>query len=351
MDTLIHSSPIPAPLRDTIHDTHDTTSSEENLNVTLMCPDCAVIPPHIIEVYADGDLVCGDCGLVLSDRIINTGQEWRHFANPSRVGEPDLQTVVARRLQRSAKARDVALTEAYGRVSTVCEKIGIPPAISDMIKEMYKASRADKRFQNKPEKSIVAGAILIACRQANVPRTITEVSDALGISRRVIGRILGLMTRVFKGTEVLPVQTSVKPASLIPRFCSNLGLPFKVESLAQDINTKSETIGALDGKSPVTRAAAAVLLASRLYSYTFTCEDIGQKTRVSDHIVRDAFWCLVRIKEDVICSKLVQQGSISYERCTLVAKKKKKRKSKVVKGEETDGDTTEVEECPQMKVI
>ncbi|KAF0562517.1 TFIIB-domain-containing protein [Gigaspora margarita] len=31
--------------------------------------------------YANGDLVCGECGLVLSDHIIDNRSEWRTFQN------------------------------------------------------------------------------------------------------------------------------------------------------------------------------------------------------------------------------------------------------------------------------
>ena len=49
--------------------------------------------PNIIEDFRSGDVVCGNCGLVLGPRIIDTRSEWRTFSNddgggddPSRVG-------------------------------------------------------------------------------------------------------------------------------------------------------------------------------------------------------------------------------------------------------------------------
>jgi transcription initiation factor TFIIB len=67
---------------------------KENLNEVLICPDCRTNPPILNEEFASGDVVCGECGLVLGDRIIDTRSEWRTFANddqgnddPSRVGK------------------------------------------------------------------------------------------------------------------------------------------------------------------------------------------------------------------------------------------------------------------------
>jgi transcription initiation factor TFIIB len=67
---------------------------QEDLNVLFMCPDCKENPPNLVEEFSSGDTVCGSCGRVLADRIIDTRSEWRTFSNddqgnddPSRVGD------------------------------------------------------------------------------------------------------------------------------------------------------------------------------------------------------------------------------------------------------------------------
>lgn len=48
----------------------------------------------LIEDYRAGDMICSECGLVVGDRVIDVGSEWRTFSNeksgvdPSRVGGP-----------------------------------------------------------------------------------------------------------------------------------------------------------------------------------------------------------------------------------------------------------------------
>lgn len=48
-----------------------------DLAVRLICPDCRDTNPNIIEEFSSGDLVCGTCGLVLGDRVVDTRSEWR----------------------------------------------------------------------------------------------------------------------------------------------------------------------------------------------------------------------------------------------------------------------------------
>lgn len=48
-----------------------------DLSVRLICPECRDPNPNIREEFGSGDLVCGNCGLVLGDRIVDTRSEWR----------------------------------------------------------------------------------------------------------------------------------------------------------------------------------------------------------------------------------------------------------------------------------
>ena len=48
-----------------------------DLAVRLICPDCRDPNPNIVEEFSGGDLVCGTCGLVLGDRVVDTRSEWR----------------------------------------------------------------------------------------------------------------------------------------------------------------------------------------------------------------------------------------------------------------------------------
>lgn len=48
-----------------------------DLAVRLICPHCLDPNPNLIEEFSSGDLVCGTCGLVLGDRVIDTRSEWR----------------------------------------------------------------------------------------------------------------------------------------------------------------------------------------------------------------------------------------------------------------------------------
>lgn len=66
----------PFPLANVQEKTQQPTFGPD-LAVRLICPHCLDPNPNIIEEFSSGDLVCGTCGLVLGDRVIDTRSEWR----------------------------------------------------------------------------------------------------------------------------------------------------------------------------------------------------------------------------------------------------------------------------------
>jgi transcription initiation factor TFIIB len=55
------------------------------------CPECG--SDNLVHDYDTGETVCGDCGLVLYEQMMDKGPEWRAFtqeekASRSRVGVP-----------------------------------------------------------------------------------------------------------------------------------------------------------------------------------------------------------------------------------------------------------------------
>ena len=45
----------------------------------IHCPQHPDAP--LIEDYRAGDMICPECGLVVGDRTIDVGSEWRTFSN------------------------------------------------------------------------------------------------------------------------------------------------------------------------------------------------------------------------------------------------------------------------------
>lgn len=198
----------------------------ENLNMHMICRECKEFPPKLVEEFSSGDTVCGSCGLVLGDRIVDTRSEWRTFSNddqgnddPSRVGDganpllngSQLQTSISFGDGSSSRTRDLhraqnksthdkstkGLLAAYKEIGALCDAMSIPKNVSDTAKHIFKMVNDAGAFRGKSQDTIIAGSIFIACRQCKVPRTFREICALTKVSKAEIGRIFKALENFF----------------------------------------------------------------------------------------------------------------------------------------------------------
>ena len=192
----------------------------------LICKDCKEDPPNLVEDFAAGDTICGSCGLVLGDRIVDTRSEWRTFTNddqnnddPSRVGDAanpllngsQLQTDISFTGLGSGRSRDLnraqnksthdkstkTLLAAYKEIGAFCDGLSLPKNVSDTAKHLFKVVHDKGAFKGKSQETVIAGCIFIACRQCRVPRTFREIFALTRVPKPEIGRIFKSLEKFF----------------------------------------------------------------------------------------------------------------------------------------------------------
>ncbi|TVY80721.1 Transcription initiation factor IIB [Lachnellula suecica] len=327
----------------------------ENLNMTMMCKDCKEYPPNLVEEFSSGDMVCGSCGLVLGDRIVDTRSEWRTFSNddqgnddPSRVGDganpllngSQLQTTIAFG-DGNARSRDLlraqgkssndkatkGLLSAYKEIGAHCDAVNIPKNVSDTAKHLFKLVDDAKAFKGKSQEAIIAGCIFIACRQCNVPRTFREIYALTKVSKKDIGRTFKALEKFFaqnsnakaamvnstggnhQATDSYQTTTSTNAKDLCLRYCSQLGLKSQqFVKVSQGLADKMSTVGDLAGRSPLSVAAACIYMASYLLGKGKTPKEISQVAGVSDGTIRTAYKYLYQERERLIEPEWIADG-------------------------------------------
>ena len=251
----------------------------EDLNVTLMCPDCREMPPNLVEEFSAGDTICGSCGRVLSERGIDTRSEWRTFSNddqgnddPSRIGDAanpllrgsQLQTEIGfgdgglkvRELSRAHNKSNhdkgnKSLQSAYGQITTLCDSQNINKTTQDTAKLLFRMTDDAKLFKGKSQDAIIAGCIFIACRQHAQQRSFREIFKMTNVSKKEVGRTFKALEAFLQKKQkesgpqvagngaVLDTTNFAKGGStsaenLMPRACAKLGLERVVQLIAED---------------------------------------------------------------------------------------------------------------------
>lgn len=323
-----------------------------DLAIRLICPECKDPNPKIIEEFGSGDLVCGTCGLVLGDRIVDTRSEWRTFANdegddPSRVGaasDPlmdgieqldtlisfrDNNTGIARELQRAASRSSASRAErnllsAFREISNMCDSFSLPKTISDIAKQLYKRSDEEKLLRGKSLDAVIAACIFIACRQAHVPRTFREICQLTRVPKKTIGQCYKALEQAFNltpgaGAASLQGEKSgsvpgTGAEDLLVRYCNHLDLPPNVQSIASDIIIEARKHGIAAGRSPVSIAGAAIFFACHLLGKTKNIKDIGAVAGVSDGTMRLVYKLFYVEKAKLVKQEWIDSGKVSLAR-------------------------------------
>ncbi|TIA90838.1 hypothetical protein E3P99_01367 [Wallemia hederae] len=319
-----------------------------DLSVKLICPECQIPNPNVVEEFSSGDLVCGDCGLVLGDKVVDTRSEWRTFANdegddPSRVGaasNPLLDGVdefetmissrdgnsgISRELQRAAAKSshgrsERSLMNAFRDISSMADQISLPRSIADIAKQLYKRVDEERLLRGKSTDAIIAACIFIACRQAGVPRTFKEVWGLTRVPKKVIGQCFKVLERAFGSNSPsmtpgvdTPTLNNVQsgPEDLMARYCNHLSLPVWLQSGAVDVAIAAREQGVLAGRSPITVAATCIYFASALFGHPKSASEIGNIAGVGDSTIKSAYKILFNEKAPVLASIHDKRANVS----------------------------------------
>lgn len=322
----------------------------EDLNIILMCPECKEDPPNLVEETSSGDMVCGSCGLVLGERIIDSRSEWRTFSNddqgsddPSRVGEGPNLMIDGDQLQTSIafdgkNAKNLAhlqnkinqdkgskaLMAAYRDIQGLTDSINAGGQVANAAKHIFKMVDDNKALKGKSQEAIIAGCIFIACRQTGVPRTFREIYGLTKVSKKEIGRVfkqLEVFLQKMGGEDAIAQQAnafsqvytakgSTSAVELCARYCSNLGFrtPVAVENVARRLAEKSTQVSDLAGRSPLSVAAACIYMASHIVGEPRTSKRISEISGVSDGTVKTAYRYLYAARDTFLTEEVFPEG-------------------------------------------
>ena len=284
------------------------------------CPECG--SEHLVRDYARGELVCGTCGLVISERAIDEGPEWTAFSSEesdklARTGAPrsystgayGLTTVIPygnrdarghaipvserekfyriRKLQRHSthsRPGERSLPETLRSLDRVASLLGLPRSVKDEAGFICKRALEKGLLRGRSIEGLVAAATYAACRKSGVPRTLEELQIVTGVKKKQIGKAYGALLRALQ----LRVPTS-RPVDYLARFCSELGLSQSVVGEAVQILKEIEKIDASLSLSPIGTAAAAIYLASLKRGERRPQKAIAKVAGVSEVTLRNRF--------------------------------------------------------------
>jgi len=263
----------------------------ENLEEKTICPKCGSI--QIIKDFDAGEEVCGECGLVISNEIIDRGPEWRAFTltentNRSRGGltstlfwdqafstgfygnkdasghrlDPKIKAQMnrLRRYDTRSKFDDTwrrNLSIAMAELDRMCVLLNIPKNVKEKAANIYREALKADLIRGRSIDSFVAASIHAACRVMDLPRPLKKICEASTRDYFDITQNYRILIRDLKLR--MPLDT---PNKFIPEISAKLKLSRKTEEKAAEIIRSAQLRKGVSGKDPRGVAAAALYMAS-----------------------------------------------------------------------------------------
>ena len=289
------------------------------------CPECG--STDLIRDYEAGELVCENCGFVISSTLLSHGPEWRAFDSEQRekrgrVGAPltwtihdaGLSTVIdwhdrdsygrklnpvqraqvysLRKWNRRSKvsgATERNLAYALSELTKVAYKLNLPRNVLETAAVIYRRTVKMRLIRGRSIQGVSVASLYMACRQCNVIRSLEEVGRAANVSKKESGRHYRFLLRKLK-TKVPPVEAK----SYVSKFVNQLQLSGEVESMAMTILDQAVELRLTSGRGPSGLAAAATYIASALLDERRTQGDIAKGAHVTEVTIRNRYKELIQ---------------------------------------------------------
>ena len=281
-------------------------------NLSNLCPECG---GKIISLQEKGEIVCGQCGLVIHERILDiyhsgkrafTKQEKERrerTGSPISILLPDmgLSTVIDKSniknpdLKRAAKWNSrmtwdkrnmlIATTE----LKRIASNLNLPDHIKKSAIRLYKEAFKRKLLRGRSINGMVAACLYFACREKKIPRTLQEILDETSISAKNVRRCYRTIIR-----ELNLKAPSTDPISLIPRYIAELNLDAEIEKTTINILQKFITNFSTSGKDPKGLCAGALYLVCKIRNKRISQKEIANLVGVTEVTLRSRYKELIR---------------------------------------------------------
>ena len=281
------------------------------------CPSCG--DKKMVTDESTGELFCGKCGFVVTDKILDTGAEWRSFSNDegnkARTGagtsltmhDMGLSTVIGaankdstgKPLSASVKSSierlrtwdsrsqahssaDRNLRQALNEMDKLKDKLALTNAVIEKAAYIYRKAMEKKLVRGRSIQGLVAACLYASCRNTETPRTLDDIAKGINIRRKDVARCYRL---IFRELELkMPVVDPVKGVS---RIASIAGLGEKSKRKAIAILNQAKKEGIVAGKDPMGIAAAALYLSCISTGEVKSQKDISIASGVTEVTIRN----------------------------------------------------------------
>jgi len=296
-------------------------------DIKQSCSRCG--KKELISDAETGEIFCGSCGFVLSERIESLGPERRSFpdsrTNTERTGvgtslaihDKGLSTVInptnkdatGKPLSSSMKKTlkrlriwdsrsqnepiDRNFRQAFNELYRLKDKLALSDVVVEKAAYIYRKALEKKLVRGRSISGMIGSALYAACREVQAPRTLKDIAEATNIKKGDLAACYRLLVKELNMT--MPVVDSVQN---VARIASKVGLSEKTKRHAIQILRKAEETKISAGKNPMALAATALYISSRKLGLNHSQRDFAEAANITEVTIRNRYKGLLELLEN-----------------------------------------------------
>jgi len=268
------------------------------------CPECS---GNIIWSKEKGETVCGQCGLIDTERELDLSHEERRTYSKSekfaktRTGNPispilpdiSLCTLIDRKkilnpdLKRAVKKDSHLSWEKRNMLIATVElrrisfNLNLPKYIKKESISLYKKVFKKNSLKGRSIKGMITACIYYTCKKMNIPRTFQEILKETPERAKVVKNCYSHLVHLLN----LKVP-SINPIFLIPRFIADINLSVEIEKAATQLLKAFLKESSTSGKDPKGLCAGAIYLAVKFKDIKVSQKIIAKTIGVTEITLR-----------------------------------------------------------------
>jgi len=276
-----------------------------------------------------GEIFCGGCGFVLSERIENLGPEKRSFPgdgiNRERTGvgtsltmhDQGLSTVISttnrdatgKPLSSSMKTTlkrlrtwdnwsqsepiNTNFRQAFNELYRLKDKLSLSDSVVEKAAYIYRKALGQKLAKGRSISALIASSLYAAYREVETPRTLKEIAETTNIKKKELAACYRLLVKELD--LKIPVADSVQN---VAKIASKVGLSEKTKRYAIEILRKAEKNDYVAGKNPMALAASALYISCVIMGEGHSQRDFAEAADITEVTIRNRYKGLFALLEN-----------------------------------------------------
>jgi transcription initiation factor TFIIB len=297
-----------------------------------LVPICSICKSNrIITDSESGELICSNCGQVISDKIQQEGPEWRNFdllssstgqsngseSTRSRVGmstslarhDMGLSTIIGRtNRDASGKKIDAAmrstidrlriwdyrtqihsatdrnLRNAFFKLDILKDRLGLSDSIVEKAAYIYRKAQERGLVRGRTISGVLAAAIYIACREMGISRTLKDIASYSNVKFKEVAKSYRLLC-----IELDLKVPIVDPMKYIAKVANKANLSEKTKRQAAQIMNNITKTEISTGKNPMGLAASVLYISSLKTGENVTQGHLSDAAGVTEVTLRNRY--------------------------------------------------------------